>query len=184
MQNKTKSALKHEQFANFLTNARTAKGDLIQWKWWCTFTTGYELTMNASRRAMNRLYEQLSKEAPTQMMWAAEPFDVKEGFHTHAMLATELSFNDVTTIWQVASAGVKYGKHNRAKLDKYDSTKGAGYYVSKYVTKRLSDWDIYTQLDAGNTMERTYQKPYKRVEVDSIENHIKQAEFSAPKYLK
>jgi hypothetical protein len=184
MQSKSNYRLKHEQFANFLDNATAPGGKKIEWNWWCTFTTGYELTMNSARRSMNRLFEQMVKESETKMMWAAEPFDVKDGFHTHAMLSTTLTFEQIGKIWQIASAGIRYGKHNRVQLDKYDPKKGAGFYVSKYVSKKLSDWDIYHQLDVGNTMERVYQKPHKRVEVDSIENHINKAEFSAPIYIK
>jgi len=182
MQSKSKYTQKHDEFASFLNSATTKEGNLINWSWWCTFTTGYELTMNSARRSMNRLYETMHKESPTVMMWCAEPFDVKEGFHTHAMVSTNLSFDRLCKMWQVSSAGVKYGKHNRLKLVKYDSDKGAGHYISKYISKKLSDWDIYHQLDAGNTLEKVRQKPYKRIEVNNIERHINEAEFSAPIY--
>ena len=189
MQSKSKYAQKHDEFASFLNSATTKEGNLIDWSWWCTFTTGYELSMNSARHSMNRLYETMHKESPTVMMWCAEPFDVKEGFHTHAMVSTNLSFDRLGSMWQVSSAGVKYGKHNRLKLVKYDSEKGAGWYISKYISKKLSDWDMYHQLDNAILIESErdmYHQidriPHKRIEVNNIERHINEAEFSAPIY--
>lgn len=90
---------------------------------------------------MGRFYNVLGDECGA-LLWASEPFDTKEGFHTHAMLKTFGDIQWVAKAWQIASAGAKYGKNNRIDIQRYNPKLGANFYVGKYIGKRLSDWDI------------------------------------------
>lgn len=132
-----KTAKQIQEFGGWLSG--------IEWSHYATFTTGYELTIPAARRAMHRLHDNLDRIAPASMFWAAEPFDAKEGYHTHALLNinSALTFKNVVDIWQKVSKGGK-GKWNRVDLQKFDKEKGAGYYLSKYITKNLTDYDFLT----------------------------------------
>jgi hypothetical protein len=128
------------------------------WSHWATLTTGYELTLNSARRAAHRFHDVLDRSAPTKIFWAAEPYDLKDGFHLHALLDVpkHLEFKNIVDIWQKVSKGGK-GKWNRIDLQTYDSNKGAGYYLSKYITKRLSDYDLLT---TGASRNYCFNKRY------------------------
>lgn len=133
-------------------NRVQAMGDWLtsrEWSHYATFTTGYELTVSSARRAMHRIHDSLDRLAPCEMFWAAEPFDVKEGYHTHALLKVHESmpYKAIVDLWQKVSKGGK-GKWNRIDLQEYDSNRGAGYYLGKYITKGLSDYDY---LSSGSS---------------------------------
>lgn len=117
-----------------------------EWSYYATFTTGYELTVSSARRAMHRIHDNLDRIAPCQMFWAAEPFDVKEGYHTHALLKVNegMSYKSIIDLWQKVSKGGKNNRWNRIDVQSYDKEKGAGYYLGKYITKRLSDYDFFS----------------------------------------
>jgi hypothetical protein len=127
-----------EQYGNFLSQ--------FEWTHFATFTTGYTLTLPSARRAMEGFHKDLSKANPnkTYFFWAAEHYELKDGYHTHALICVpELwQFKNVIQLWQKNSGGAKMGKHQRIDLQKYDSKKGARHYVAKYVTKRLTDYDF------------------------------------------
>jgi hypothetical protein len=59
---------------------------------------------------------------------------------------------------------------------------GGAFYVAKYVGKRLSDWDIHTNLNDTATTERPQKnekrhKPIYLPNIDSINNSL---EYSPP----
>lgn len=89
----------------------------------------------------------LSKAGNTQIFFAVEPFDIKEGYHLHALmkLPTNLSYRNIVEVWQHVSGNKKKRKGkewNAIKLEKYNPKLGAGHYLSKYITKELSDYDM------------------------------------------
>jgi hypothetical protein len=97
------------------------------------------------------MHSNLDLIAPAQMFWASEPFDAKEGYHTHALLKVNeaLGYKDIIEMWQKVSKGGK-GKWNRVDLQLYDDKLGAGYYLSKYITKQLSDYDYLVSGSSRN----------------------------------
>ena len=116
----------------------------MNWTHYATFTTSYELTLKSARRAMHRVHDFLDKEQNTAMFWAAEPFDLKDGFHTHALLNTQISYDRIIEAWQIVSkAKNSEKKWHRIDLQEYNPERGAGYYLSKYISKRLSDYDLF-----------------------------------------
>ena len=129
-------------------NNRTVQDELGKWlgghdwTFWATPTTGYTMTLNSARRAMHRLHDILDRRSPTTMFWAAERFDCKEGYHTHTLIKTNDDFNLIVQAWQKASGGIKEGSWQRIQLDHYDKQLGASHYLSKYVTKKITDYDL------------------------------------------
>ena len=79
MQIRTLPELAKKNFGDFL-NGRT-------WSHWITLTTKRELTLKGARRAMVRLQDNLlKKNIHTNIFWASEPFDIKEGQHLHCVV--------------------------------------------------------------------------------------------------
>jgi hypothetical protein len=120
------------EYANFLNT--------IDWTHWCTFTTRYDLSMKSARRMSEVIFNKFSKQdifnqGDQKMFWAAEPFDVKNGYHIHALIQTELSPEDIYK-W----TNKRFG---RTLILPYEKEKGAHSYCSKYILKKLSDYDLY-----------------------------------------
>lgn len=117
----------------------------FDWDYFCTFTTQHEMTLPSIRRAMEGYWEGIAKGSTGRLFWGAEPFELKDGFHCHALLKVppEYSFSMLTQLWRQVS-GAKNMKNGKAycKLLKYNKSLGAGHYCTKYITKGLSDWDI------------------------------------------
>jgi len=126
----------HQDYGNWLNG--------YNWQYFGTFTTGYEMTIRTARRSMEGLFRELLKAGKTNMFWVAESFELKDGYHTHALLSVPevLQYKNIIDIWQKVSGGSSRGVWNRIDLQKYNKARGAGYYVSKYVTKRLTDYDF------------------------------------------
>jgi hypothetical protein len=145
-----KPAQKNE-FGNWLSNEN--------WTHYATFTTGYELTLNSARRAMHRIHDNLDKMMPCTMFWAAEPFDVKTGYHTHALISTHehLSYKALHEMWQKVCGNGRKG-NQRLDISKFDPQRNAGYYLSKYITKRLSDYDYLTPGASANYRQERFRR--------------------------
>ncbi len=125
--------IKPEHWANFL--------DEYDWTHWCTFTTKWELTIPAARRMADKIGNEFcgkklgifQVEKPL-FFWAAEPFDTRNGYHIHALIRTGAEKEDIYQ-W----TNKRYG---RSLVLNYEKGKGASGYCAKYITKKLSDYDI------------------------------------------
>ena len=123
------------------------------WDFYCTFTTNYELTLKSARRIMIKLHDTLNKNhSRSRFFWVAEPFDCKEGFHTHALLhfndrdyqnisisGNSLDFELLRKAWLKCNP-----KKSNAycKLERFKKSRGATSYVGKYMNKHRSDYDL------------------------------------------
>jgi hypothetical protein len=116
--------------------------DKMEWNYFATLTTSYEQTMKSARRCVERFHEKLNNSGSTTLFFAAEPYDVKDGYHVHALIKTDIDFQNIVECYQVTSGGHKVGIHQRINLQKFRQGEGAAMYCAKYITKRLSDWDI------------------------------------------
>lgn len=94
----------------------------------------------------------------TRLFWAAEPFEIKDGefdckaidpefeqflglrnstrYHIHALFKTKYSFDDIRTYWN--------RKYGRIDLKNYDRDMSGAEYIAKYVTKEISDFDLFS----------------------------------------
>jgi hypothetical protein len=126
----------------------------FEWDYFCTFTTPYNLTLKSARRLMEKFHTDLKAGGSSPFFWVAEPFDVKEGYHTHALLKVPecYQFIHLVQLWQVASGcrnmkrenekGEKVKVHARVEYRKYNPKLGARHYVGKYMMKSGADYDF------------------------------------------
>lgn len=143
------------------------------WTLWTTLSTGYELTLPSSRRSMNRMFERVSSRIPnTQLFWAAEKFDVKDGFHIHSLWSfdeaiwqgdTRSIYKQFVDDWRTTSNTQKAAVYS----ERYKKDHGAHHYISKYITKQITDWDWFTS--------NSVHKEYKTKNVQTIKQIGKRA---------
>lgn len=116
----------------------------FDWQYFVTFTTRHELTLPSARRLMGEYHKELKKAGSTPFFWVAERYELKDGYHTHALLKPPeyLNFGHLIEIYQVVSGAKKRNEHFRVQFLNYDKNRGAGYYVSKYITKNGADYDL------------------------------------------
>lgn len=124
------------------------------WERFCTFTTGYELTLPGARRLMERFHDRISHKVfndPVRLFWVAERFETKDGYHTHGLLDYNVAEAEqggwdamevMTESYQIVSAARKHDKRYRVSLSRYNASRSAGRYCSKYLLKRYADFDM------------------------------------------
>lgn len=139
----------------------------IDWNFFCTFTTGYPLTLKSARRLMERTHKSYSKYlGESTLFWVAEPYELKDGYHTHALLKVpEIATNskgllsprdhrNLIDLYQQMTGNkavkndagkIQWETWNRVELRKFDKRKNAGAYATKYIMKSErgnGDYDI------------------------------------------
>jgi hypothetical protein len=134
------------------TNLRSkAKNELANWlneqKWdlWTTLSTSYELTLPSARRSMIRFHQKVSQTNNCKVFWASEKFDVKDGFHLHTLWKFENAIHDRETYGQFVKDWRTICKTNSANVysEKFKRDWGACKYLSKYITKQITDYDFF-----------------------------------------
>lgn len=116
------------------------------WTFWATFTYRNSPSLPSVRRSMSRFNEEIS---PSLMFWGSESGACTGRNHVHALLYFDENrismplFGAVPissrAIWSKA-----FKRFGRSHVDVFDPERGASHYVAKYVSKRLSDWDLIT----------------------------------------
>jgi len=98
-----------------------------------TFTTRKEISLPATRRLALKFSDAFPK-AP--FFWVAEKFEVRDGFHFHGLLGVGQDYkrSGMFDYWQ------RFGRGSFTKL-RSDFT--AEMYCSKYLTKKVSDYDFH-----------------------------------------
>lgn len=135
--------------------------DTENWDLWTTLSTGYELTLPAARRSMVRFHDKLSSNNQVKLFWASEKFDVKDGFHVHALLkfSTKIyersMYRDFVNNWR----DVCNTRNANVYSERYKTSMGAHKYISKYITKSITDYDYFdTNLINRETINNNIQK--------------------------
>ena len=143
------------------------------WDYFCTFTTGYELTMKSARRLMVRFKNIAERETSSELsiFWVCEKYEMKDGFHLHALMKVdppkdgkrkgELFHQDPKTLFKglidsyQLAAGAKKDMHtgkwntfHRVQFKKFNPKQKAGLYCTKYVMKEQgkrieADYDLF-----------------------------------------
>jgi len=120
--------------------------DGYEWDLFVTFTHRRKLTLKSARRAMEGYFKHVSRAGPTRMFWGAEPYELRDGFHTHALLKHPdiFKYKHLAHIWQriTGNKSCSLEKWSRVDLQKFDPSRGSGHYCTKYILKGLSDWDF------------------------------------------
>ena len=144
--NKNLRQLSKESLANWLNEQN--------WNLWTTLSTGYELTLPAARRSMIRMHDLVKKENNCRVFWAAEEFDVKDGFHLHTLwsfddkIHNREKYIEFVRNWRTVCNTKKANVYSEI----YQKDFGATKYLSKYITKAITDYDYF---DANsNNLER------------------------------
>jgi len=128
--------------------------EALPWTFFITGTTRYELTLKSNRRLQERFFEALCLRN-SKMFWVSEPFDLKEGYHSHSLFyipdniepfnpESEFLFREIVNTWQWATGNKDLTKENwsRIRIQKYDPKRGAGGYCGKYLFKTDADYDL------------------------------------------
>jgi len=144
-----------DKCTNLRVNAKKGLADWLNnqdWHLWTTLSTGYELTLPSARRSMIRFHDKVSKTNPCQVFWASEKFDVKDGFHLHTLWKFENEIYNRETYGQFVKDWRTICKTNSANVysEKYKKEMGAHKYISKYITKQITDYDYFD----ANSMNR------------------------------
>jgi len=123
------------------------------WNLFCTFTTGYSLSLKSARRLMIRFYNRIqskifnnSKEVV--LYWVAEENECRDSYHLHGLIKHPSieGYNVIDGLnnsYQIVSGAKKKKTNYRIDLDKYDKTLFGAKYLTK--TQRLDghDFDIF-----------------------------------------
>jgi uncharacterized protein YjhX (UPF0386 family) len=98
----------HEKYSKWLASMR--------WTWFATFTTPYELTLKSARRLVERTVHQWQKLDPTvRVFWVAERFELKDGYHLHALVYArngDKYFGEFLQVYQAMARGRVVGNKN------------------------------------------------------------------------
>lgn len=152
---------------------KQADTDLFGQCYFATLTTQYALTLNSCRRAAQRFADVVKRKGNTiTLCWFAEAYEAKDGYHLHALVATNAARNDLNDAWKIASKANKshavkiarendiaindaiYASDNEPHLREvmqsrshfviYKRGAGGGSYAAKYITKKgnTTDYDI------------------------------------------
>lgn len=112
-----------------------------EWDVWLTGTfqpdKSYKDTINTKRafgRFINDLQVKYNKDVGYFM--AVERFKDGQFTHVHAVLSCtgDLRYKQIGETWRE-----RYG---RESVERYEKGRGANYYVTKYISKELCDWDF------------------------------------------
>jgi hypothetical protein len=117
--------------------------------YFCTFTTQHTLTMNSARTAMDvysrKLRTLMTDSEALFFFWVAERFQVKDGYHTHALLSIPDTFKSGAGFMSLRKTWHTACGSNRARVEfspmrnEIDGVR----YCTKYVSKANADWDIH-----------------------------------------
>ena len=153
--------LTKEGMANFL--------DGQPWNLWTTLSTEYGLSMKSARRSMERMTDKVAKDiGQHRVFWAAEPFDVKEGYHIHSLWSFDSinwSSDNKAMYKQFVSSWRTISNIDRANVfsERYDKGKGAHHYCAKYISKNLSDYDFFDTHSNTKEWHSKYPETTKRI---------------------
>ena len=125
-------------FAGFL--------DVMDFDYFCTFTTRRPINLWSARQIGERVSKFIGKDS--DIFWAAEPFDVREGFHIHALMNTPMHPIEIFN-WYFPRYGRCQVINNQDPMKK----QAASYYLTKYVTKELSDYDFRFSKQIANRQQ-------------------------------
>lgn len=158
------------QCFNEYNNSRILKNNYaewiesMEWDFYMTLSTGYQMTLKSARRAADRFHKIAARNiGQNRLFWVAEPFDLKDGYHIHALVKfacerlknqstrhqgakVSLDWIGVRRSWSIAAGNKSYKAKGadgvRADIQRYIPSYGANYYLGKYMQKEQADYDL------------------------------------------
>lgn len=114
--------------------------DCVSFDYFCTFTTRLPVSLASTRKIAERVgkYIDAHPAGRASYFWCAEKFDVREGYHFHALIKSDSI--DKYAVWDWYFR--RYGRAQMIDNREPDRQLAASYYVSKYVTKAVVDYDV------------------------------------------
>ena len=108
-----------------------------------TFTTSLPITLKSTRRLAEKFGKEFLAGKAIDFFWCAEPFDVREGYHFHGLINSHQS-NDV----QLRQTNQMFfdwwvSRYGRCQFLPITGTYNAEFYLTKYMTKQLTDYDFH-----------------------------------------
>lgn len=128
--------------------------DKVSFDYFCTFTTRKPVSLYATRRIAEKVCERVEAPQKSSVFWAAEEFDVRDGFHFHALMKMDqprpvITVDGTSRIFQPFNKMElfdwyfqKYGRCQIIDNREPDRQLAASHYISKYITKRITDYDF------------------------------------------
>lgn len=109
----------------------------MRWDVWCTLTFEEHLSERAAIMAFNRLVRWLRKDNPGVGWFCAHEVGKQGRLHLHALIGGLGPGVSRLALWRWW-----YRRYGRAEFLPYDPERGAAYYISKYVSKDMSYYEI------------------------------------------
>jgi hypothetical protein len=111
---------------------------LESWPWdhYTTLTFGIKSGPDFARRAFGRWTRRLEQEAGLPLFWFVgfEDGHLLGRLHLHALVGNT---GGLSTAWMAESWTPGF-----SRILQYQPTRGAAFYITKYVTKELLDYDV------------------------------------------
>lgn len=93
-----------------------------------------------TRMYRRRLAEYCKRVRPERVFWGTEAGPQTGRIHAHALFAfNDQSMETAETLWRLG-----FRMFGRTHVEDFNPELGAAGYCSKYVTKRLADYDLWT----------------------------------------
>lgn len=124
-----------------------AWGDFLsqyRWDWFVTLTFEGDVKTFTAHRRCNVWLRSLEKAAGQPIAWfRGDEFGEKFGkFHMHLLIANVAHLHRFTWMKQWKD------RNGFARIFEFDPSKGATYYIAKYVTKQFGEWDLSDKIEA------------------------------------
>lgn len=124
-----------------------------------TFTTKKPLSLPGARRLAVDFARNFDAGRSSSMFWAAEPFDTREGFHFHGLIETHGVYSN-KELWNYWSVLKDRGRSQFIPIKReFGKANTIENYCAKYMTKKMSDFDIYVSSRLGQTGTGVPAKP-------------------------
>lgn len=110
------------------------------WRWFCTMHFRYRVSVYSAKKCASNFIKNISDS--TNYYLAVERSKYGEQMHIHILLGYIEGFDasDIRKEW------VK--RYGYARILSYDKKRGAVYYVAKYITSPIADFDIELPKEA------------------------------------
>ena len=119
-----------------MTRLTAAWGDWLgEYKWThaSTLTFRGPRSLEAARRAVHRHLRDLARRVHRKVSWFWVMERTHQGhIHVHTLVDAPLSATQVRRSWQ----------QGRAKVERYDRSRGWRHYITKEIGDAAVDWDI------------------------------------------
>ena len=106
----------------------------FKWDWWATFTFKRDTSPYRAKKSFLRFIRGVNRHA--YYFIAIEWHHYRESVHIHALVG------NVPEVRRLTEMDRWFATYGISRIWPYNRNLGARYYLSKYLTKELTDWDF------------------------------------------